>query len=317
MFHLPTNAAFPGCQVARRKDGTLLLNRTNLWSAIHAEQHRSKPSSYLRELTARLKVLHKIIYPHDDPSVANFHMMHCGADDVVEVGDDHLVVGEGMHVHLAMTYFWWAFSGHRLDKERTRLWSNRLAAAACFRDFVNCVLSKFPNEVYFYITWDGRQRPCRVIHGVLHMLPIGCWRELPALERLLSRWQWQSASSCGNGLHWIRGSPYNASVVDLLVGGSMLSCPRQDADLFCLLHEVLGQLGNLLMAVLPSVITKDPGVIQARPHHHFDKNLLAHWLDEVLHNNRFSSLPGLLRSLQIAGVSQLCDRIYKVMIQRC
>ena len=145
----------------------------------------------------------------------------------------------------------------------------------------------------------------------------GSWRELPALERLWMRWQWHSVGSCGNGLHWIRGSPYNASLADLLVGGSMLSDPLRDHDLFCLLHEVLGQLGNFLLAVLPSVMTKNSGVMQARPHHQFDKNLLAHWLDEVLHNDRFSSLPALLRSLRISGVSQLCDRIYKVMIKIC
>ena len=312
MLYLRSHGSFPGCQVYRRTDGAFLINRTQLWPAMHSEKSQSKPSSYVKELGMRLPLVHKLLYPGDDASVGTFKPMF--EDDIQMESCSKVMVigGEGMHMHLVMAFFWWGFSGHRCNlKERTRWWENRLAAAMSFRDFVNSILSHLPNEITFHIDWGGgARRPCKLVHGMLHLQPCGGWRELPALELLGHRWLMHS-QSCGDGLHWLTGSPYHASVSDLLVGGAMLSSPSKHEDLFLLLQDVLGQLGNLLNAVMPLAVTEDATVMRVNPRHHFDKGLLAAWVDEVLKKTRFTSLPALLRSMQIAGVSQACQRIYK------
>ena len=307
-MYLPSNGAFPGCQVLRKRDGSYWVNRSPLWAPVHSENHKSKPSCFVKQLPDRLKFWHKELYPGDDQALGCLQPF---CDD--ESGTmEEVAIGEGMHVHLLMAYFWWSFSGDRTHRERSRNWENRLAAASCFRDFLQSVLRRLPNEVTFHILWGGKdRRPCKLRDGILDMQPLGRWRELPALSLLGFRWAQQAAHTSGNGMHWVRGSPYFAPLGDLLVGGAMLSNPTSHSDLLTLLRDVMAQLGNLILALMPRLVTTDARVMQAKARHHHDKGLLCSWVNEVLHKGRFASLPALLRSLQIAGIGQLCTRIYK------
>ena len=291
----------------RRRDGSYYVNRSHLWRCVHAEAHQSKPSQFMGAVPERLKIWHKAMYPHDDPQIASLQPLISDDDFLEEVP-----LGDGMHIHLLMAYFWWSFSGDRIHKERGRHWENRLAAASCFRDFVQSILHRMPNEVTFHIMWGGlERRPCKLRHGVLDMQPLGLWRELRALTLLEHRWVQHAAGTRGNGLHWVRGSPYVAPLGDLLVGGAMLSNPNTHSDLLSLLRDVMAKLGNLVLALMPCLVTTDPRGIQVSRRNHYDKGPLYSWVDEVLHKGRFASLPALFRSMHRAGIGQLCSRIYK------
>ena len=303
---LPTRGSFPGCQLHHEPDGKCLLDISRLWSTFHSERSNAqssaqKLSTYLSELQVRMHHLHKVLYPSDTEDMTSLKPLWY--DNPVPGS----IIGSGLNFHSVMSFFWWGFGGWREKRERTRKWENRLAAGLVFRDFVGLFLEKCPHAIRFQIPWGGVLRSCTLQHGILDMRPLGEWRELPALELLNYRWQQQAQA---RGLRFLVSSPYQAPVADLLVGGAMLSDSVKHADLCKMLFSIHAQLGNLLLYLLPRVTTSDPCVLSRRPFEHIDKALIGAWVDQLF-RERHSSLPVLLRSLQVGGVCQLRSRIYK------
>ena len=116
------------------------------------------------------------------------------------------------------------------------------------------------------------------------------------------------AQACG--LHFLTASPYHAPLVDLLAGGLLLADWIQHEEVSRMCLSILAQLGNLLLHLLPVVCTSDPSVIPRRPDAHVDKVLIGAWVEKLLRGGS-ASLPALLRTLEVSGVSQMSSRIYK------
>lgn len=306
VLYFPGVGAFPGCQVMKQTDGTYYWNFTHLWACVVAPMHKTKPSSYQRKLEAAMQAVHRDLYPEDQVDVAKFQSLW-GTDDKAGAW-----VGDGMHTHCVMALFWWAFAGVREGRERTRLWENRLHAANAFRALVRRSLQTLPHAVTVYIKWGTEWRSCSLKQGMLDLHPDGRWRELPAWDALGQRWQHHEHQH-GDGLGWVRGTPYYAHIADLLVGGTMLSSYTRHADVFAALAPLHAQLGNLVLHLLPRLLTADPSVLPRQAHQAIDKTLIATWLDRLLTDGAFKSLPDLLRALHVAGVGQLSGRIYKAL----
>ena len=112
-------------------------------------------------------------------------------------------------------------------------------------------------------------------------------------------WEWDSLAG------WISNF---SNVSDLLVGAFLVSKVERHPEVFQMMTSVMAQFGNLFEYLLPDVAIKNPATFPRQPHRHIDKGMIQMWVSKLLEKSSFQSLPALLRSMDMCGVSPLCTR---------
>jgi len=120
----------------------------------------------------------------------------------------------------------------------------------------------------------------------------------------------------GSGLSFLPADPSRCHLADFISGAFLVTDPCRNAAIMPTLYSLLAQLGNWLPSLVAGVASSDPSTLPVMPGMQVDKGMIYMWLERLAATGKFSSLPQMLRAIDVPCVSQMCSRVYKEFAQR-
>ena len=142
---------------------------------------------------------------------------------------------------------------------------------------------------------------------------------LPEWDTLTVQWRACLAGPNRDGIYWLDGPIETPSLGSCLAFVRIKRKYPADAGLYAVVHQIFGQVGNLLESMVPQLAPTDPALLPAVPGTRADKALIGFWVERTLANQQGSraALPALLRAVNRAAATAAADRIYKDQGSRC